>query len=408
MQYHSDIFVAEVAVPTAAFTLPRLVRPLPSPVYFGATRGYWKIYYEEDNLATLRSMGLLVTAEIQASDREEAENKAIALGERLSELLAVHTGSPVSPPLLYRLANVGPSGGVIQQNVYYYLEDRERVRQIELKPDDLQRFLERYGHIEERVLQRLELATRWYGISVSARSPLDGYLAAWIGLESIGPTLNQIFHAEVICAVCGNTVGGPGDRKIAGIEHIVKLTAPEVLVSNSMKEVAQVRHDIAHGLKSAAELTQIAGDLLPDIQASLAIGILSVGGRSAAPRMSLTGWMPRDYEVRPDARWTLNSEVELLEHEPFFGGWIEMSREFTNERSRLNPNGGYVWGAGVRTYSEIKASPDAKEHITIEYVMFDRQGAIWTNLELEGREIPVVPWRNRPIPLSWERLGNVE
>ena len=78
----------------------------------------------------------------------------------------------------------------------------------------------------------MELATRWYGKSLSADNPMDGYLAAWIGLEVLGPLLFGFYHnagPKPPCSVCGNKPGRDRDRKFAGIEHIVRLRAPELL-----------------------------------------------------------------------------------------------------------------------------------------------------------------------------------
>ena len=64
--------VAEVFIPTAAYEKPTFRIVLPEPRYFGAVRGYWQVYYEQDHLETERSLGLLVTAQITAASREDA------------------------------------------------------------------------------------------------------------------------------------------------------------------------------------------------------------------------------------------------------------------------------------------------------------------------------------------------
>ena len=109
--------------------------------------------------------------------------------------------------MLHKLARVGPSGGLYEQNAYFYLEDSERRPRILVAPSMLQMLLERLGGLETRDRERLELAVRWYGMSVAAGDPLDGYLAAWIGLESVGPTLDSRYHQSgprANCPTCGN------------------------------------------------------------------------------------------------------------------------------------------------------------------------------------------------------------
>jgi hypothetical protein len=402
------IYVTEVVVPTSAYAGRTFRDVLPEPTYFGAVRGYYQINFESDHLGTKRSMGLLVTAQLTGVCREDAEDKSIALGEKLAELVALYTGSPVSPPFLRKLARVGLADGVFEQNTYFYLEDRERVGQIEIKPDQLRKLLTRFGNLDGLPLQQLELATRWYGISLTTtRDSLDSYLAAWFGLESIGPTLNNIYHkngVKALCQLCNNAVGKDRDKKMAGIEHIMKKVAPEALQSRTLDDLKQVRNGIAHGLKPATELCSITDRLLPDLQVSLAIGILMSAGLSNEPAVLLSSFLPRDYEVRPDARATLQSDLELVAHQPYFGGWINVIREFLNERSRSKHDGGYVWGAGVRLRHELKALPGIEEHIKQEYVMFDRQGFVLSELEIEEPSIPVIRWRNYLEPLSWQRF----
>ena len=53
---------------------------------------------------------------------------------------------------------------------------------------------------------------------------MDGYLAAWIGLESIGPYLNSLYHESGVkaeCLVCANETGKDRDRKLAGIDTLL-------------------------------------------------------------------------------------------------------------------------------------------------------------------------------------------
>ena len=156
----------------------------------------------------------------------------------------------------------------------------------------------------------------------------------------------------------------------------MKIVAPEALQSRTLSDLKQIRHDIAHGLKSATELRSVTDQLLPDLQVSLAMGILMGASGGNEPPIPLSAHLPRDYEVRPDARATLQSDLELVAHHPYFGGWINVRREFLNERSRSKPDGGYVWGAGVRLHHELKALPGTEEQIKQEYVMFHRQGAV--------------------------------
>ena len=401
-------YVTEVFIRTAAYEKPTFRNALPEPQYLGAVRGYWRVYHEQDHLGTERPLGLLVTAHLLAANREDAENRSIGLGETMADLVALYTGSPYQHPVLKKLARVGAANGIFEQNVYYYLEDTERVRQIQLKPDQLQNLVARFAQLDPAILQQLELATRWYSISIlSPRDSLDGYLAAWIGLESIGPTLNGVYHASGVkapCLVCGNEAGKDRNRGKAGIEHIIKTVASEALDGRTLDDLLRIRNEIAHGLRSASQLRIISGQLLPDLQVSLAIGILTSGGRGKEPILHLSAFLPRDFAFRPDARATIKCETELVNHQPYFGEWINIEREFLNESSRRTPAGGYVWGAGARLRYAVTAPPEQQALIKTEYVMFDRHGAIWTDLETGPQAIPVIAWREKPEPASWERV----
>ena len=105
---------------------------------------------------------------------------------------------------------------------------------------------------------------------------------------------------------------------------------------------------------------------------------------------------------------TIECESELLSHKPYFGEWIDVEREFLNERSRSTPAGGYVWGAGARLEYSVTALPEQRDQIKTEYLMFDRHGAVWTDLETGAEAIPIVNWRENPDPASWERLRPTE
>ena len=94
-------------------------------------------------------------------------------------------------------------------------------------------------------------------------------------------------------------------------------------------------------------LRPLAGRLLPDLQLSLGVGILTALNPTTGTPGLWHAALPRDFEEGPDARATLVSTAELVSHRPYLGEWIEVERGFVNEKSRLEPDGHYVWGAGV-------------------------------------------------------------
>ena len=117
------------------------------------------------------------------SDLQDAENNALEIGEKISQLISMYGGSPRYTALLRCLAKVGVSQGIIEQHIYFYLDDQDRMRQVEIKPYDFQRLLTKIGELPGDVRGKLELAIRWYVISLSPDNPTDGYLAGWIGFD---------------------------------------------------------------------------------------------------------------------------------------------------------------------------------------------------------------------------------
>jgi hypothetical protein len=284
-------YIAEIAVRAEIHLSPRFHSVLPSPEYFGIRRGYWKVSTEEDHLGTSRCNGLLATIEFIAVDREIAEDISITVGEKLGQLAQFYGGSPIHSPTLNRLAEIGIHDGIIEQNIYAYLNERDRLRQITLKPYEFEKLLTRIGELELTIRQVLELAIRWHINSLSSNRSQDGYLAAWIGLEAIGPKLDDIYHPDgprSACTVCGNPAGTKRDKKLAGIEHMIRVSAGELLEGKTVHDLAQIRNEIAHCLRSSDAMETLTNSILRDIQLSLAIGILTTADRGSEYRRSFS------------------------------------------------------------------------------------------------------------------------
>ena len=275
---NGNIYVAEIGIPAEVHLSPTFRDSIPSQVYFGIERGYWEVLLDEDHLGTQRPVGLRVVAEFSAADRQDAEDKTIVLGEKLGQFTSFYGGSPEHAPQLKRLAHTGSNRGILEQNVYFYFGDRDRLRQIEVKPYEVQKFLDRIGSLGEVPRQALELASSWYLNSLSSKSELDGYLAAWVGLEALGPLLDSFYHPggqKLPCSVCGNRAGVKRNRKLAGIEHMIHRSAPELLAGRSVVELEQIRHEIAHCLKPQNQLVELTDHLLRELQLSLSAAILT-------------------------------------------------------------------------------------------------------------------------------------
>lgn len=401
-----DRYIAEIVLSAPVYMPADERKVLGEPRYYGCQKAYWTIDFELDELGTRRPLGVRLTFQLEAMSLEAAEDAALVVGLRFAQVLAAYSGSPLPTPKLKRLARIGVSDGLFEQYDYYYLDGLEALPCVMLRPFNLEKLLLWFGGLNESAAYRLELAARWYGMSVGAQDPLDGYLAVWIGLESVGPTFGTRVHQsgpKAPCKVCGNQPGIHRDRGEAGIEHAIKEVAHELLKRRSLMDLKNLRNDIAHGRRPPQPLRLEAEGLLPDLQLTLIFAVLTAARPEASMQRSGKAILPRNFKVYPDARATVRSPVELIHHKPYFGEWLEVNRRFSQERSRLESDGQYIWGA--RTGIQVKGwIPDGVQ-LEKEYVIFARLGRSWENLDTDEEHppIPVVSWRTLTLSPAWER-----
>ena len=346
-----DRFVAEIAIPAPVHMPISERKALDAPSYYGCERAYWRLDTELDSNGTARPLGVRLTAELQASNLESAEDAALHVGLRFSQVLAAYSGSPTQTPKLKRIGRIGESEGLFDQYDYFYLEGPDALPRVGLRPYHLEKLLSWFGAFDEPTAYRLELAARWYGNSVGAQDPLDGYLAAWIGLESVGSIFGDQVHEygpKVACNVCGNETGIDRNRGEAGIQHSVKAVAPEILQRYSIVDLKRLRDVIAHGLKPAQPLRLAVRESLPDLQLALIFAVITTARPDSYAPRSGRAILPRDFKVYPEGRTAVRSQVELIYHRPYYGEWLEVTRLDSQQRSRIEPDGNYVWGAQTR------------------------------------------------------------
>jgi hypothetical protein len=400
-------FVSEIAIPAPVYMPIGERRALSELEYYGCLRVYWTIHTELDDNGTPRPLGIGLTAELEATNLESAEDASLDLGLRFGQVLAVYSGSPLPTPKLVHLARIGPAGGLLEQYDYYYLDGAEALPRVMLRSYDLEKLLSWFGKLDEGTAYRLELAARWYGISVGAQDPLDGYLAVWVGLESVGPVFSNRLHphgTKAPCTVCKNAAGVDRDRGQAGIEHAIKLVAPELLEGRSFATLKALRDAIAHGLKSAAALRLEVSEVLLDLQLVLIFVILSAARPDSSAQRSGRAILPREFKVYPDARAAVRSQVELIDHKPFFGEWLHVKRRNLWQRSRIESDGNYIWGAKTSVSVEAKI-PQGAPGLQSEYIIFERRGRSWEHPDpdAEHPQIPVVLWRSSAVSAAWAR-----
>ena len=392
---------------------PRERKALGEASYYGCRKAYWKIDSEPDGNGSQRPLGICLTAELDADDLEAAEDAALDVGLRFSQVLAAYSGSPLPQPKLKRVGRIGTSEGLYEQFDYYYLEGPDSLPRVKLGADYLERLLSWFGSLDDSTANRLELAARWYGISVGAQDPLDGYLAIWIGLESVGPAFGTRMHpngSKAYCHVCRNEQGIDRDRGKSGIVHAIMATAPELFEDHTFEELKEIRDFIAHGIKPAGALRIEAKSSLADLQLALQFSLINTVRPESSAHILGKAILPRNYDVYPEGRASVRSQVELIYHRPFYGEWLDVSRNDDQQQSRVESDGNYVWGAQTRIKAGGKFESDSPELVR-EYVIFDRMGRSWQNLDNDDSEfpsIPVVSWRVTNISLAWQRYLSSE
>ncbi len=398
-------YVVELGVQAPVFGPDRARDVLPTPDHYGCDRGFWIVEYAADSLGTKRPAGILLTVGLQAASTEEAEDKGLTTGLKFCEVVSAHFGSPLAVPRLRRLARVGIGDGLLEQNDYYYLDGSDEIPRVFIRPYRFNQMLEWFGYLQQPIAEAAELAARWYGMSLGAQDPLDGYLAAWIGLESIDAPLARRVHLhgpKAPCATCHNVTGQGRNEGLAAIDHALRHVAPELFDGRVVKDFENIRHAIAHGLEPAPILRQRASAHLADIQLGLIFAILTV----IRPDDLLPGAgraiLPREFAPFPDAVNTVSLAVEATDYRPWVGDWLRVERTFLDTTSRVEADGQYAWGA--RTRVQVLRDPDrGLPTITSYYKMFQRRGRNWQNLEPGATQIEVVPWRERPISAAWQR-----
>ena len=194
------------------------------------------------------------------------------------------------------------------------------------------------------------------------------------------------------------------DRGLAGIEHQIHQSAPELLDGRSAKDLEHIRHEIAHTLRSQSELVETASSLLQELQLGLSGAILAIADRGGEQRRTFSAFLPRENRVRPDARASIFFDGEVTSQQPYFGKWLEVSREFPEETSRIEPDGSYVWGAATRLRWKLDVGWPTSN---AEYVMYDREGMNTRFLNSGAANVPVLPWRDEVIPPSIQRLRDL-
>lgn len=404
MNQVDGLFVAEIGIPAALHAGARERRALEVPTEYGFVRGWWSPWHQPlVPGAVARPTGVRLVAELLAENLIEAEDLAIANGGRIARLLSFFAGSPAGSVQLIRIASTDIAGRLTSQHEYYY--DFDRAPSVQLAPEQLRDFLRRFAMIDPNVRVRLERAIHWYASSISDESAPDSFLAAWIGLEAVGPRLNEIWHqagVRVPCPTCQNRAGAERDAKIAGIEHLIRSYAPEILYGRSLDTLLDIRHDVAHGLRSSPEdIAAVVQSFLADLQLCLSLGILI--GRDGPKPEPTPGWfaaLPRDDSIRPDARYTFHCQDGAWPLEPFMDEWLDVERTFISDDESVEVDGVYERRARLKFSVKFRSDWAPAEK---RYELFERPGKTLTFVDADDAPLALSQWRPIEYSAAWKR-----
>ena len=405
------MFVAEVLVPTTGY-MPKNGRViLEEPAYFGVEQGYWRLALRADELGNPRPAGIEAVIKFAAPNFDEAEDLALEIGRKLATLFSGYLGAPLSVPSLSRVARIGSSGGVIGQRCYYYEDPLASWPRVKITPFDFEAWVKRIARQPREVQHKLQLAVRWYGVSIRAEDPVDSYLAVWVGLEPLGPLLDSRWHqsgARAPCKTCGNPVGQKRNRTHAGLEHLIRLAAPDLIVSQSVVDLANIRNEIAHGAKLGGQGRTIeavrcdAAQCVPDLMLCLARAILTLSVSPAEATGSLQVALPRDYEYRPTCMVEILFPVDQVAYRPWFDEWIKVEFQRENAFSTIEASGEYVAGFEPRVKVLERVDAPITHQPQLDFVDFERRGfaANYQN----GLHPTQRVWRDIPLTQAWKQV----
>ena len=406
------IFVAEINIPIACHMPIDARCEIENPAYFCINRGYWKIALRPDEIGNDKPSGVDIVLELTAESIEQAEDVVLDAGKSLSLFFSVFAGQPSTSPRFRRLAEIGPSRGIIEQRRYYYEDDRESLTTMEMTPWKFASFLRRVSQQSPETRQLLIMAIRWYNIGLTSGDSLDVYFAFWIGLEALYEPMAELYHPKgkaESCAKCNmvsKTIKNVRDPEgLLAINHLIERAAPELLKNKSILDLSNLRHFVAHPEKSIREnksLDEVRREIEPliqDIQLCLAVGILNLINPPKEDPGTVTLWATPRVEPHPYSMVQLNSDMELNCYDPWSGMWIDVEHSERKVSSRIDKSGLYL----AQMESEIPISVESREpkpNIKREYIVF-KQG-----LSIGAYGDPPLHREWRPVKVSpaWKRM----
>ena len=125
---------------------------------------------------------------------------------------------------LRRIASVGSHAKMRSQHNYLYGPRPYMLLTYDQVVDhQYLNYLKSVSMIDVNSRRQIQSAIHWYGTAISEDEPTVSYVAAWTGLECIGPLIDKVAHpkgSKVQCDICCNIVGQKRRKYKAGITHM--------------------------------------------------------------------------------------------------------------------------------------------------------------------------------------------
>ena len=176
-------------------------------------------------------------------------------------------------------------------------------------------------------------------------------------------------------------------------------------MANPIEEIKAAKDGLVHALQSPNDFRPLAREVAPDLVLALARGLLTLCASQDDSGGEWSAWLPRDYELRPDARNDIELDTPLPSRRPWLGEWIDVERVLDDRRSRLDEETGqYV--AGYRVRVERSLPPGEEAHVSrTRYLEFERAGVDARQVDLGegGRVIAHESWGSYPPTRAWAR-----
>ena len=331
-----QLYVAELKLPTCFYTSTEQRHEIPKPGGLEINKGYYIVRPPNEQSVIEGHPEIVLVVRFMNNNLKDAEDHAFKVGRLFSSLASAYGGYPIEEPYLYRIASIGVDGRMKSQHNYLYDPKPYMLSAYDQTVGhQFQNYLNSVSSIDAKTKRQLQSAIHWYGMSISSYDPPVSYVAAWTGLESIGPVIDKIAHLDggkVRCKACGNKAGAKRDSKKAGITHMFKqiaggplsaslheeakvLLAEELLKGFSAKKAQALRDEIVHGLGDVEILTRESSEsrrhLIHILNASIQIAL--------GPFVK--SWMTGDYEFHPIERASMKCHNEVNES-PYLGEWF--------------------------------------------------------------------------------------